>query len=177
MDNKARAYRVEQLSVTGRLQDLAVYMRDGQTARLQKVQAALEQLERGVYLIGTGPYTQGIYSAMCDEVVIGRLATIVEKAHDIPVDILVNDNVTLTPREVSRVHCSIYRKEGVAKYDYWVVDRGSTCGTFLNEEKLEAPRSNEQEEIIRVSRPLTDGDVISLGASFINTFLFLDLSA
>jgi hypothetical protein len=175
MDNKTRAQRVEQLSVNARLQDLALYMRDGQAIRLQKIYTVMQELEPGAYLIGAGPYTQGAYSAMCDEVVIGRLATVVEKASAVPVDILVNDNVTLTPREVSRVHCSIYRKEGVTRHDYWIVDRGSTCGTFLNGERLEPPVSSEEAEIIRASHELSDGDIISLGPSMINTFMFVDL--
>jgi len=175
MDNKHRAQKVENLSVAARLNDLAVQIREGEASRLLRIYAVLEKLDPGVYLIGAGPYTQGVFSLMCDEVVIGRLATALEQSSDVPVDVLVNDGVTLTPREVSRVHCMIYRKEGVTKHDYWVIDRGSTCGTYLNGEKLDSPATASSEDVAQASRSLSDGDVISLGPSGVNNFLFVDL--
>jgi pSer/pThr/pTyr-binding forkhead associated (FHA) protein len=175
MDNTERSHKIEQLSVAARLNDLAVYMHDGQPVRLQKILSVLEKIDPGVYLVGTGPYTQGVFSLMCDEVVIGRLATVLERPLDKPVDILVNDAATLTPREVSRVHCAIYRQEGVLSHDYWIIDRASTCGTYLNEQHLETPKSETIDETRRVSRSLSDGDVISLGPSLINSFVFVDL--
>jgi hypothetical protein len=177
MDKKQCAMKIDEQAVASRLRDLAVFTVDGRVARAQKIYAVLEGLDPGVYLVGTGPYTQGVYSLMCDEVAIGRLATSVEQPSAEAVDIFVDDNATLTPREVSRLHCAIYRREGVGRYDYWIIDRKSTCGTFVNNERLEAPGSSEDDEIVRVSRELTNGDVISLGPSLINTFLFLDLSA
>jgi hypothetical protein len=172
---KHLAAKLEKLGVAARLQDLAFFMVDGEPSRIQKIQAALDHLDPGVYLAGTGPYTQGVYSLMCDEVVVGRLATVLEKPLDQPVDILVNDAASLNPREVSRVHCSIYRQEGVEKHDYWIIDRGSTCGTYVNGEKLESTTTDDVDEIRRVSRSLTGGDIISLGPSLVNTFLFVDL--
>jgi hypothetical protein len=169
------ASKFEKLSVASRLSDVGLFTRDGESSRVQKVHAVLEHLDPGVYLLGSGPYTQGVYSLMCDEIVVGRLATVIEKPLDQPVDIFVNDAASLTPREVSRVHCSIYRREGVVSHDYWLIDRKSTCGTFLNEQQLEAPRTDENEEMCRVSRALSDGDIISLGSSWVNTFLFADL--
>jgi hypothetical protein len=175
MDMNSRARKIEQLSVAARLHDVAVYMHDGHADRVAKIAAVLERLDPGVYLVGAGPYTQGIYSLMCDEVVIGRLATALEQSKDVPVDILVNDAAALAPREVSRVHCVIYRAEGTFQHDYFLMDRCSTCGTYLNGEKLESQRSTESDERRRVSRSLSDGDIISLGSSLINTFLFADL--
>src|SRR5205814_1861937 len=140
-----------------------------------KIRAVLEHLEPGVYLIGTGPYTQGVYSLMCDEVVIGRLATVLEKSLDRPVDVIVRDAATLTPREVSRVHCAIYRREGVTRHDYWVIDKKSTCGTYVNQERVQAASADDSDAERLASKPLGNGDVISLGPSFINTFVFLDL--
>ena len=174
-DTKRLAAKLEKLGVAARLHDLAFFMQNGESVRLQKIQAVLDHLDPGVYLVGTGPYTQGVYSLMCDEVVVGRLATVLEKPLDRPVDIFVNDAATLTPREVSRVHCSIYRQEGVEKHDYWIIDRGSTCGTYVNNEKLEPPASEDIDEIRRISRSLTNGDMISLGPSLVNTFIFVDL--
>jgi hypothetical protein len=139
MDKKERAQKIEQLSIRARLQDLAVHVTEGEANRLVKIYAVLDKLDPGVYLIGTGPYTQGVFSLMCDAIVIGRLATALEEPLGVPLDVLINDAVTLTPREVSRVHCAIYRREGVIKHDYWLIDRGSTCGTYLNGQKLERP--------------------------------------
>lgn len=174
-DIKRLVAKIEKLGVASRLHDLAFFMQEGESLRLQKLQAVLEHLDPGVYLVGAGPYTQGVFSLMCDEVVLGRLATVLEKALDRPVDVFVNDAATLTPREVSRIHCSVYRQDGLKSHDYWIIDRGSTCGTYLNNEKLETPKSGELDEIRRVSRGLTDGDVLSLGSSFVNTFVFVDL--
>jgi pSer/pThr/pTyr-binding forkhead associated (FHA) protein len=150
-------------------------MREGESLRIQRLQAVLDHLDPGVYLVGAGPYTQGVYSLMYDEIVVGRLATVLEKPLDQAVDVFVNDATCLTPREVSRVHCAIYRREGVTKHDYWLIDRGSTCGTFLNDVKLEPPKSEDPDEVYRVSRSLSDGDLISLGPSLVNTFIFADL--
>jgi hypothetical protein len=64
----------------------------------------------------------------------------------------------------------IYRKEGVERHDYWLIDCGSTCGTYLNEHKLDAPTSTSTEEVVWVGCALADGSTISLGPSGINTF-------
>ena len=175
MDLRQLSSRFEKLSVTARLQDTAYFMRSDEATRIQLVQAVLQRLDPGVYLVGTGPYTQGIYSLMSDEIVIGRLATVLENPLGQAIDVFVNDAATLTPREVSRLHCAIYRRQGVVSHDYWLIDRGSTCGTFLNGQKLEAPKTQEEDEIRRVSQSLSDGDVISLGSSLVNTFMIADL--
>lgn len=175
MAQKKLASKIEQLSIGARLSDLAVFMNDGEASRVQKVSAVVERLDPGVYLIGSGPYSQGVFSLMAGEVVIGRQATPLETVLDLPVDIFVNDAATLTPREVSRVHCCIYRAQGTFQHDYFIVDRASTCGTYLNGDKLESPGPSDADEIGRVSRSLNASDVISLGPSGINTFVFADL--
>lgn len=175
MERKELAIKVEKLGATARLSDLSMFMADGELIRAQKIYAVLCKLDPGVYLLGSGPYTQGVFSLMVDEVVIGRNATPLEKTLDKPVDVFVNDAATLTPREVSRVHCSIYRARGTFQDDYFIIDRGSTCGTYLNSEKLELPSSADPDEIRQVSRSLSQGDIISLGSSAVNTFVFADL--
>jgi len=157
MDKKELALKIERLATAARLN------------------AVVEKLDPGVYLIGSGPYSQGVFSLMTDEVVIGRQATPLEKMLDNPVDVFVNDAAMLTPREVSRVHCRIYRAQGTFQHDYFLLDCGSTCGTYLNRDKLEPPMSADPDEIRRVSRSLGAGAVISLGPSGINTFVFADL--
>jgi pSer/pThr/pTyr-binding forkhead associated (FHA) protein len=177
MDKKKLALKIDQLSIGARLSDLALFMTDGEIVRAQKIYAVVEKLDPGVYLIGTGPYSQGVFSLMNDEVVIGRLATPLEQILDKPVDVFVNDAATLTPREVSRVHCRIYRAQGTFQHDYFIVDQGSSCGTYLNGEKLDPAKSMSEDDVRRVSRSLNLGDVISLGPSGINTFVFADLRA
>jgi hypothetical protein len=53
--------------------------------------------------------------------------------------------------------------------------RGSTCGTFVNKERLQSPSANDSDDVKMNSRTLVDGDVISLGPSLINSFVFVDL--
>lgn len=175
MDSEQLAIKLAQLCVTARLHDMALFMKEGEASRIYRFRSVLDHLDKGVYLVGAGPYTQGVYSLMSEEIVIGRLATPLEKPIGVAVDICVNDAVSLTPREVSRIHCAIYRREGVMRDDYWLIDRGSTCGTFLNDQSLEAPLEETDDEIRRVSQTLSNGDVISLGPSLINTFIFTDL--
>src|ERR1700739_3958375 len=145
MDKEHLARLFDKLSVAARLSDAGLFMRDGEAIRSRRVMTVLEKLDPGVYLLGSGPYTQGVYSLMCDEVVLGRLASVLEAPLDKPVDVFVNDAANLTPREVARVHCSIYRRQGVVNHDYWLIDRGSTCGSFLNDQKLEAPETQDED--------------------------------
>ena len=169
------ASRLDDLAVSSRLQDLALFTIDGRKDRIDKVEKILSLLNPGVYLLGAGPYSQRAVSLMCDEVVIGRLSTPLEAMLDKAVDVFVNDGVGLMPREVSRVHCVIYRREANETHDYWVMDKGSSCGTYINGQRLEQSQAECEEEVIRTSRPLTNGDVISLGPSRINSFIFADL--
>jgi hypothetical protein len=57
MDLRQLSSRFEKLSVTARLQDTAYFMRSDEATRIQLVQAVLQRLDPGVYLVGTGPYT------------------------------------------------------------------------------------------------------------------------
>ena len=175
MDNKERTQRIEDLSVAARLRDLAVHMQEGEASRMLKIYAVLERLEPGVYLVGAGPYTQGVYSLAGDEVVVGRQATALEEPLNVPVDLIVNDAVTLTPREVSRVHCAVVREEVDGRVQFRLIERGSTCGTYHNGRKMEPTTSATGEGLSLTTQVLTDGDVITLGPSGINSFLFIDL--
>ncbi|WP_130425550.1 FHA domain-containing protein [Edaphobacter modestus] len=174
-NQKQLASMLDDLAVTGRLQDVALFTVEGRSDRIRKIRQVLSTLDTGVYLLGAGPYSQAIVPLRSDEIIIGRLATPLEPILDKPVDVFVNDAVGLLPREVSRVHCAVYRREGIERHDYWLIDRGSTCGTYLNGERLDQPSSDSEQELIRASRPLAHSDVISLGPAKINTFLFADL--
>jgi len=163
---------IDRLSVASLSNDLAVYMHEGEAARATKIHVVLERLDPGAYLIGTGPYTRGVFPLAKDEIVLGRMATPLEESSGIPLDIVVNDLTTLTPREVSRVHCAIFGKPSPDGYDYFLEDRGSTCGTFLNNKRLQALAESDSSGVRFVHERLSDGDVICLGPSFINTFVF-----
>jgi hypothetical protein len=164
----ALADKGDRLNCNARLQDITVFFAQSEGERLQRIATVLEALGSGTFLIGTGPYTQGVYSAMADEIVLGRLATPLEQPLDKPVDIFCHDVPCLMPREVSRYHAMIYRLGEVRKTSV-LKDLGSTCGTYLNGERL---GSNEESE---AASKLSNGDVISLGPSHVNTYMFVVL--
>jgi len=163
------AYKIDCLARTARVQDLAMMIGQSEGERLARISAVIQKLESGTYLIGSGPYTQGVYSIMADEVALGRMATPLEKQLDKPIDIFCQDVVCLTPREVSRYHAMIYRTGDVYQ-TYYVSDLGSTCGTYLNGERLSTEGTTGQR-----GTKLSHGDIISLGPSQVNTYVFISL--
>ena len=164
------ASKADKLNRTARLQDLTLFFAQSEVERLQRLAKVLEALQSGTYLIGTGPYTQGVYSAMADEIVLGRLATPLEEPLDKAVDIFCHDVPCLMPREVSRYHAMIYRVGDVQKGSI-VKDLGSTCGTYLNGARLPAKEGREEP-----AEKLSSGDVISLGPSHVNSYMYVVLS-
>ena len=163
------ADKADRLSRTARLQDLTLFFAQSERERIQRIAKVLEALQSGTYLIGTGPYTQGVYSGMADEIVLGRLATPLEEPLDKPVDIFCHDVPCLMPREVSRYHAMIYRV-GEEKKISIVKDLGSTCGTYLNGARLSAKEGGQEP-----AEKLSSGDVISLGPSHVNSYMFVVL--
>jgi hypothetical protein len=163
------ADKVDRLARTGRTQDLALLIAQPEMERIGRIAAVIEGLGSGVFLIGSGPYTQGVYSIMADEVILGRLATPLEQPLDKPVDIFCHDIACLMPREASRYHAVVLRL-GDAQKRYFLRDLGSTCGTYLNGERLAETESNPDG-----TRELSHGDVISLGPSHVNTYVFVTL--
>ncbi|MCE7888108.1 MAG: FHA domain-containing protein [Sorangiineae bacterium PRO1] len=131
-------------------------------ARIARV---LSCLREGAYLIGAGPGTGGIVPLSVDRVVLGRAATPFEEPGGEVVDIQAGDASYLGPHEVSRTHAAVVRavQNGCSKY--FVVDLGSTCGTFVNGKPVSTQGGGT---------PLASGDVISLGASHATTYLFLE---
>lgn len=164
------ADKADRLNRTARLQDLTLFFAQSEGERIQRIGTVLEKLGSGTYLIGTGPYTQGVYSAMADEVVLGRLATPLEEPLDKPVDIFCHDVPCLMPREVSRYHAVIYRIGDATKTSI-VKDLGSKCGTYVNGERLGATQSGDEP-----ATKLSSGDVISLGPSHVNSYMFVVLA-
>lgn len=159
------ANKIDRLARTARAQDLSLLLSESEVERVGKIAVIIEQLGHGDYLIGSGPYTQGVYSIMADEVVLGRLATPIEDPLDKPVDIFCQDVPCLVPREVSRSHAMVFRL-GEKRMRYFVRDLGSTCGTYVNGERLQADPDSEP------AVELKHGDVISLGPSHVNTYVF-----
>jgi hypothetical protein len=163
------ADKADRLNRTARLQDLTLFFAQSESERVQRIAKVLEALGSGTYLIGTGPYTQGVYSAMVDELVLGRLATPLEQPLDKPVDVFCHDVPCLMPREVSRHHAMIYRL-GEANKTSILKDLGSTCGTYLNGARLGSTEGGDE-----AAARLKSGDVISLGPSHVNSYLFVVL--
>ena len=73
------------------------------------------------------------------------------------------DTSFMTPNEVSKVHCKIVRTPGAAGMEYSLYDLQSRCGTYLNGKAI----CQGDEGIV-----LSQGDVISLGASHVSTYVF-----
>ncbi len=172
---KELALKIARIAVTSRLQDLSLFTQQGDLERGANILAVLERLDPGTYLIGAGPYTQGVHLLLGDETVLGRLATPLEEPRDQAVDVFVNDAPAFLPREVSRVHAVIMRTHDSSHEQYWLLDRGSTCGTYVNGQELAPPPAHDIGDIGSVGRKLNHADVISLGPSHVNVFIFADL--
>lgn len=165
--------KLEKMIRMSRLNDLDALMKVGQAQRISEIGEAIAKLDPGGYLIGCGPYTQGIYRLSESETFFGRQATLHEEPIGKIVDFSVNDSITFRPREVSRRHFKITHDRIDSQVVYFITDIGSTCGTYLNGALLEAQKEDGSAIDTSVARPLADLDVISLGANMINLFLFL----
>lgn len=168
--------KIEKMIRLSRINDLDSLMKAGQTQRISEISASVAKLERGGYLIGCGPYTQGIYRLSAPETVFGRQATVHEDATGRSLDFSLNDAMTFCPREISRRHFKVTHDRIGSQSVYFITDLGSTCGTYLNGTLLEAQKSERPSTDTQVSKPLADLDAISLGPSLVNLFLFLIVS-
>jgi FHA domain len=168
--------KIEKMIRASRLNDLDSLMKEGRSERASHIEEALSKLEPGGYLIGCGPYTQGIYRLAAPETVFGREATVLEEPIERALDHTIKDWVTFRPREVSRVHFKIDREDLQGQDVYYITDLGSTCGTYLNGTLLESQRDGGSSRDTNVSRPLADLDIISMGSGLVNLFLFLIVS-
>ena len=52
--------------------------------------------------------------------------------------------------------------------------RAGHCGTYVNQEIVPSASSSDKDDISLASRALSNGDIISLGKSQINSFVFVD---
>lgn len=159
------ARRIEALVRLSRLSDLGLLMSAAPEDRIDGIARALQQLPSGAYLLGCGPYNCGLFRLANDRTIIGREPWANETPPSEAPNIALRDGVTFGPREVSRLHACIERREiGGQSVDY-VEDLGSTCGTFVNGARLTPGRDG--------AIPLADWDVISLGGSQTVPFVFL----
>lgn len=155
--------KLDKLISLSRLNEIAFIIGTEFSERISNMAIAFDQLNPGAYLLGTGPSTVGIIPLTVDEVVLGRPATILEKPTDTVIDFAVSDTLYFIPREVSRTHAKVIRRMSNSNVDFILKDIGSTCGSFVNGERVE----DDDEGVI-----LSHGDIISLGASMISTYMF-----
>lgn len=168
MDLKQTASALEQTLVASHLNDVRLLAQEGSSERLGRIYSVLTRLSHQPYLVGTGPYTTGIYRLSMEETVIGRMASPLEESAGKVIDIPVNDWITLTPREVSRVHAKVAREEGEGGAQFRLIDLESRLGTYVNGRRLGGEEGAEE-----ATHVLEHGDLISLGPSHINTFMFV----
>ena len=154
--------KLDKLITTSRLKDIAYIVDTDIVQRLSKMSKVFEMLRPGAYLLGSGPSTVGIIPLTVEEIVIGRSATILEEPSDTIIDYAVTDMTYFAPREVSRAHAKIVRNETEDGCEFHIVDMESTCGTFVNGERVSSDGGNT----------LSHGDVVSLGASMVSTYMF-----
>ena len=151
---------IEKTLVESHVLDVRLLFAQPPEKRLASLTRSLDRLGEGAYLVGTGPYTVGVYRLSTDECVIGRFPTPGEsESHGVP-DVEVRDYVCLAPRETSRRHARICRCGQGPAVRFYIEDLDSTCGTYVNKRKVETRAG------------LNDGDVVWVGPSGINSFVF-----
>lgn len=153
---------IDRLIGLSRLREIQFIMGTDQADRVAEIQAALERLEPGEYLLGTGPSTAGIVPLNKVEFILGRRPTLLENPSEALPDCWATDTVHFVPREVSRVHAKIVTRIGQYGREHILFDLNSTRGTFLNQMQV-------------YSNPgitLKHGDVISLGPSGTSTYVY-----
>lgn len=163
---------IDHLAVRARLADIEMFMAAGERLRTQMLSESLSLLPPGSYLVGCGPYCSDIMRLGVEKVTLGRSATAWEKLPDEVADILVDDSCWFRPREVSRIHASIVRRnlEGITRF--FVNDETSSTGTFVNGRRLaREPKARE----VQSPAEIFSGDRLILGPSGINAFVFLEI--
>lgn len=154
---------IDKLIRLSRVREMEFITNTDAKARIRGITAALRRLPRGEYLLGTGPSTVGIIPLASEEVVLGRLPTVVEKPAEAMVDYCATDTLYFVPREVSRVHASVLQRMTRTGVQHVVTDLHSSCGTFVNGE----PVDPHGDGIV-----LKHGDVISLGPSQTSIYVY-----
>ena len=154
---------IDKLIRLSRLKEIEFIMGTDVAERKHEIRAALERLQGGAYLLGTGPSTVGIVSLNTNKVVLGRPPTIMEEPSDCGADYYAADTLFFVPREVSRTHAMVVRQTSDRGPRHAVMDLNSTCGTFVNDTRVEPDGEGTV---------LAQGDVISLGPSRTSTYVY-----
>jgi len=154
---------IDKLIRLSRLKEIEFIMSSDQAMRIKEIQAALQRLSPGQYLLGTGPSTAGIVPLDTREIVLGRPPTVLEPPSDSSADHWATDTLYFVPREVSRAHAKIVACATKHSVEHRVIDLNSTCGTFINQIQLDPADPGVL---------LAHGDIISLGPSRTSTYVY-----
>lgn len=154
---------IDKLIRHSRLKEIEFIMSNDLAERLHGIRTALRRLQPGHYLLGTGPSTVGIIPLNSREVILGRPPTLLETPCDAKPDHWAIDTLYFVPREVSRAHAKLVAQRTDFGIRHSLIDLNSTCGTFLNETRIDRGGDGV---------PLHHGDVISLGPSQTSTYVY-----
>ena len=163
------AIEMDRLVLESRLQDIALIAQTDRKDRLLSIATVLSKLKPGAYLLGCGPYACGILPITVDEIVLGRPPSPLESLPDSLPDYTLNDAVWLAPREASRIHASIQRHGADGESRYWIRDDDSRAGTYVNLRRIGI---DDDGHATGEPKELANGDIISLGPSGVNSYVF-----
>ncbi|UCD48525.1 MAG: FHA domain-containing protein [Phycisphaerales bacterium] len=156
---------IDRLICLSRLKEIEFIMNSDQADRVREIQTALRRLPPGQYLLGTGPSTVGIVPLNRREIVLGRPPTVLERPQQSVADYWATDTLYFVPREVSRAHVKIIAQPCPDGICHLLVDLGSTCGTFINQVRVNPDGPGVL---------LEHGDIVSLGPSRTSTYVYYD---
>ena len=162
-DTDSVLLEIDRLIRQSRLKEIEFIMSMDATERVRRMTAALARLEPGAYLLGTGPSTVGIVPLNGHDIVLGRPPTILESPAREHADYYAVDTLYFVPREISRTHARVVRQIGNFGARHVLIDLHSTCGTFVNETRVDPNGSGVV---------LDHGDIISLGPSQTSTYVY-----
>jgi pSer/pThr/pTyr-binding forkhead associated (FHA) protein len=155
---------LDHVIIKSRLNMIEQMMRVDSKDRLVRLACVIKSLPTGGYLLGTGPTATNIIPLTVEEIIIGRIATPLEKPSDQVIDYNVYDTAYFCPNEVSRVHakiiCDRYQNPG----EYFIQDLNSQNGVYVNGNRIDS---------CNVPYPLKTADMISLGPSHVSTYVML----
>jgi len=154
---------IDRLIRHSRLKEIEFIMSMDATERVHRMTAALTRLDPGEYLLGTGPSTVGIIPLNGHDIVLGRPPTILESPAREQPDYYAVDTLYFVPREISRTHAKVVRRTGGSGVRHILIDLHSTCGTFVNETRVDSNGPGVA---------LEHGDIISLGPSQTSTYVY-----
>jgi FHA domain-containing protein len=167
----AIAGAVDRWTLESRLRDISLLALSDRNERMAAIATVISRLPPGGYLLGCGPYSCGILPLTVDEVVLGRSPTPLESPPETVADFTLNDAVHMVPREASRIHAKILCRKTDDATEFLLQDANSRNGTYLNGRRIGVDsdgKPNGQGAI------LASGNVIWLGPSGINIYVFVD---